>query len=135
MHVELLAAELYLRQGEISQARSAAREALRLARNGRLLQEQALAQRVLGQCACARGAFGEAERLLLLSIHSLEEIEATLELARSRLALAEVQAARARAAGHRPDSRAGELLLQARAAFAACGALWDLAQADRLAAT
>jgi tetratricopeptide (TPR) repeat protein len=131
LNASLVEAELHLCQGALDQARKTAEEALRLATDRSLPREEALARRLLGQCALAGGRVSEAEGELGRSLALLTEKGMVLEAARTRLALAEVLV-RASSGGIPAEARL--LLAEARAQFAASGAARDLAEAERLEA-
>jgi hypothetical protein len=128
----LVRAELHLRGGAVGEAERAAEDLVCLARaQGRRLAE-ALAWRLRGQCALARGAPTDAEPYLRLALATQSELGAALEAARTRLVLAEALAAGADTSGIRDEARA--LLAEACTQFAMNGAAPDLARAERLAA-
>jgi hypothetical protein len=129
--VTMLTAELHLHQGLLGEAQTAAEEVLHLGTGGKQGWEMALAHRLMGQCARTRGLPPSAEEHLRAALVLFVEMGADLEAARTRAALAEVLMAG-------PDPRnsldeAHRLVAEARAAFVACGAVWDARQAEGLA--
>ena len=126
----LLSAEVHLRQGMLAGAQVAAEKALGLATGQQRRWEEAVARRLVGQCALAQGSPGDAEAHLRASLALLTEIGAALEAARTRLALAEalVQAAQS----PRISEGARTLLAEAQAQFASSGAALDLAEAEQV---
>jgi hypothetical protein len=90
----LIQAELSLSLGALDEAAAAARAALSLAERGRTHREEALARRLLGQCAQADGNLTEAEEQLRQALAIFEEIGALLERDRTQLALAGALTAR-----------------------------------------
>jgi hypothetical protein len=113
-------------------AQHAAEAAWRLAHDTGLGQEEALAERLLGECARAQDDVAAAEARLRSALEHQVAMGTALEAARTRLVLAQTVMARA-AAGEIPQE-AREHLAAAQAQFAVSGAAWDLAQAERLAA-
>lgn len=105
-----------------------------MAKDGGWRREAAQAQRLLGQCALAGGAFADATPHFRAALDVLIEISAALEADRTRLALAEALETDA-AMGHRSDGsdEVSTLLAQARTGFATRGAAWDLARAEQIA--
>jgi hypothetical protein len=118
-------------QGSLDTALTAVQEALRLARQGGYRREEALAQRLLGDHALATTTPAAAEAHLRTALAMLDEMGATLEAARTRLALATALASGADRPGVPPAALT--LLAQARESLSDAGALWDLDQAERLA--
>jgi tetratricopeptide (TPR) repeat protein len=128
----LVTAELRLRQGSRpAEARAAAEEALRLARENQGHREEALARCLLGRCALREGDPAGAEGHLRAALHQQVERGAALEAARTRLVLAEALWAQGER-GNMPDE-ARTALAEARAQFAASMALLDLAEAEQVA--
>ncbi|HWE62871.1 MAG TPA: tetratricopeptide repeat protein, partial [Chloroflexota bacterium] len=137
-HVMLATAEAQLcrismAQGSLETALPVVQEALRLARQGGYRREEALAQRLLGLHALAEARPAAAEAPLRAALTMLEEMGATLEVARTRLALADALARRARRSAIPPEALT--LLALARVTFATVGAAWDLSEAEHLAAS
>jgi tetratricopeptide (TPR) repeat protein len=130
VQARLLAAEWHLRLGEASAAQALAEEALQLAARYQTAREEALAHRVLAQCAGARGLAIEAEARLRTALALLSERGIALEAARTALLLAETLAA-GRDNGTVPDE-ARTLLTEAQAQFASSGAALDLERARQL---
>jgi hypothetical protein len=129
----LAMAELSLAQAPgdgaaLYRARVAAEEALRLAAGQDRRREEALARRLLGQCALAGGAPAEAEVHLRAALEMLDAMGARLEAARTRRALAETLLAEVGT----NSEEAQQLIAGARVQFASSGASLDLAQAVRL---
>jgi tetratricopeptide (TPR) repeat protein len=113
-------------------ARSATEAARQLAQEAGLRQEEALAARLLGQCALAQDRLAEAAAHLRAALALQEAMGTALEAARTRVVLAEALSARA-ATGEVP-AEARQLRSAAQAQFARSGAALDLAQAEQLAA-
>src|SRR5262249_17863888 len=90
MQVTVLNAELHLRQGLLGEAQTAAEEVLHLGTGGKQSWEMALAHRLMGQCARARGLPPSAEEHLRAALALFVEMGAVLEAARTRAVLAEV---------------------------------------------
>jgi tetratricopeptide (TPR) repeat protein len=133
VHVALLTAELRL-LGDASVACMAVRpatEALRRATQGQMRREQALAHRLLGQCALVGGALVEAEMHLRSALTMLGEMGAALDAARAATLLAETIAAGAN--GGRVPHEACRLEAEAQTCFNTRGATLDAAWAARLA--
>ena len=127
----LVEAEARLYAGASAGALAVAEEALQLAESGRWIREEALARRLRGQWLIAHGdrAGGEAELRRALAL--LTEMGATLEAARTALALAALPGAE----DDVPWSAERRTLLeQAQATIIACGATWDQDRARRLQA-
>jgi hypothetical protein len=128
----LAIAELRLCQGAPLEAQAAVEEVLQLAIDKEHRRQEALARRLLGQCALVGGDSVRAEAYLRTALAMQTEMGAALEAARTRLALAEAVVAGAQA-GHIPEE-ARTLLAEARAGFAACGAAGDLNRVEQLVA-
>jgi tetratricopeptide (TPR) repeat protein len=129
----LLSADLQLQQGAIAEARATAEQALQLAAGAQSACDEGRARRLLGRCLLAGGAFGEAMAHVQTSLQVFERLGADLELARTRLALAEALAMGDVTTGEQSSlAEAQALVAAARSCFAERGAAWDLAQADRL---
>jgi tetratricopeptide (TPR) repeat protein len=128
----LATAELQLYQGALLAAQAAAEETLQLAIDAEHRWEEALARRLLGQCALARCVPAEADVHLRTALAMQREMGAALEAARTRLLLAEAEVAVAQT-GCIPE-KARTLLAEARAGFSSCRAALDLAQAEQIAA-
>jgi len=126
----LATAELQLYQGALPAAQAAAEEALRLATDTEHHREEALARGLLGQCALASDAPADADAHLRAVLAMQMEMGATLEAARTRLALAEAVLAGAQT-GCIPEE-ARMLLAQSRAQFLASGAVRDLRDVERV---
>jgi tetratricopeptide (TPR) repeat protein/transcriptional regulator with XRE-family HTH domain len=133
MEGTLLTAELHLRQGALPEAQATAEEALGLAMTGQRRREEALAHRLLGQCAQARGAHDEAAGHLRTALALLEAMGAALEAARTRAALAVTLAAPAGEGTMPVEARS--LLAAAIAQFATSGAALDRTQAEQVSAS
>jgi tetratricopeptide (TPR) repeat protein len=135
----LLEARLALGQATLSgeqrawtHARSATEAALQLAQEAGLHQEEALAARLLGQCALAQDRLAEAEVHLRAALERQEAMGTALEAARTRVVLAEALIARAAMVEIPEEAR--QLLSEAQAQFSKSGAALDLARAEDLAA-
>ncbi len=126
-HVELL-----LCRQEVAAAREAAMAAAQRATVEGRRSDEAIARRLLGQCALAQGEHAVAEGHLRIALALQTEIGAALEGARTRLVLASTLMCRTDQRGIGEEAHA--LLTAARSQFIASGALLDLAQADQLAA-
>jgi hypothetical protein len=133
---QLLTAEFHLAQraahevSPLDQARAAASEALRLAQGmGRPLDE-ALAYRLLGQCALAGGDANAAVTHLRTAQAMQTERGAALEAARTRLALAEALVAVSGSESF--PSQARTLLNETCVQFSASGAALDRLRAAQL---
>jgi hypothetical protein len=113
-------------------AQVAAEKALGLATSQQRRWEEAVAWRLLGQCALAQGCPGDAEAHLRASLALLTEIGAALEAARTRLTLAAALVMAAQSP--RIPEEARTLLAEAQAQFITSGAALDLAQAEQIAA-
>jgi tetratricopeptide (TPR) repeat protein/transcriptional regulator with XRE-family HTH domain len=147
-HAQVLAAELHLADGRLSEAETAAEDARRLAAGGtvhRLKRAirgvptahqgrplQAQAQRLLGLCAVQQGRGAEGVTHLRAALALQLELGAALEAARTRLLLAEALAEATEAV--RVPAEALTLLGEAHAQFATSGAAPDLARAEYLSA-
>jgi tetratricopeptide (TPR) repeat protein len=132
VRLRLLAAELSLQQGTLREAETAAEDVVRVARADRIRLVEAQGRRAQGQCALLRGDPAQAETHLRAALALFDEMDAALEGARTRRALAE-----ALIAGHSEGGMPQEghtLLAQAQAQFATSGAALDLAKAEHLAA-
>jgi len=129
VQVTLLTAVLRRRQGAHAEARTDAEEALRVAVARGRRREDAQARRLLGECARVEGDLVAAEIHLRAALALETSAGAMLEAARTRLALAKALGR----GGHRPGE-ALALLHEARARFAAAGAMDDLVRAERVAA-
>jgi transcriptional regulator with XRE-family HTH domain/tetratricopeptide (TPR) repeat protein len=137
----LFTAMLHLRQGALPEARAAAEEVRRMAVGGGWRRHDALARRLLGQCALARGVYDEAGDHLRAALALQIEDGAHLEAARTRLALArtywrmDASAAPPPGAGSANDTGvlALTLLMEARTGFVASGAALDVTTADAVA--
>ncbi len=133
----LFTAMLRLRQGAVPEARAAAEEARRMAVGGGWRRHDAMAQRLLGQCALARGDYGEAEGYLRAALVLQIKDGARLEAARTRLALAQMYARATPwgggGAANDTPVLALELLTEARTSFVASRAALDVAAADAIA--
>jgi hypothetical protein len=128
LQATLLTAELHLCRGAVPQAQAAAAEALRLSTESGRQREEALARRLLGQCALAGRDVATAETQLRSAVDLLTAGEMALEAARTRRVLA--RALIAGSQGEAGPAEARALLAAARAGFVACGAALDLAQAE-----
>ena len=127
----LLEAEAYMRWGTLAEARAKAEEALHYATTVGRKREEALARRLLGQCAQARGAYAESEVHLRAALALLTEMGAALEVARTRALLAETLAAQAD--GEPIPAEARALPSEALVQFTASRAALDLARAEQMA--
>ncbi|MDB5058677.1 MAG: tetratricopeptide repeat protein, partial [Chloroflexi bacterium] len=109
--------------GHMPEAIAAAQLALRLAVHGRFRREEALAQRLLGQCTLATGDATAAIRLLRGACALFEEIGARVEHSRTQLVLAEVLSCQSAQPEHAfLQGEADELKATALACLAAHGA-------------
>jgi hypothetical protein len=138
MTAALLTAETYVHtsgdeHSAIVQAQAATEEVLRLATGSGRRREEALALRLLGQCALVQGTPAEAVPHLRASLRLLDEAGMALEAARTRLVLAQALAI-GTATGEIP-AEAATLLGEAQAQFVTSGAALDLAQAKQYAMT
>ncbi len=124
----LTMSEFRLHQNLAPESRTAADTGGRLARDHGLRREEGIAHRLSGQAALAEGNTEGATTRLRASVELLESIDARLELARSRVALA--RALHASDAGS--SSQADHLLASARDTFAESGASADQAEAEEL---
>jgi hypothetical protein len=136
LQAALLAAELQLGEiaagrGSVARALPCVEEALGLARAGHRRREEAVARRLLGQCALTVGDAAAAEAHLRTALTMLTEMGAVLEAARTRLALAAALTAAVGAEGI--PAAACSLLNEAQAQFAESGAGLDVVQAQQLA--
>jgi tetratricopeptide (TPR) repeat protein len=133
LQMMLVTCELRLRQGTLAEARAAAEEALQLATDGGRRADEAVARRLLGQCALAMGRPGDAEVHLRRALERQMELDAALEAARTRLVLTEALVA-ASGTATSVCAEAWTLTAEAQAQFAASGAALDLAAAARMVA-
>jgi DNA-binding SARP family transcriptional activator len=128
----LLRAEVLLTAADEGAARESAAEALNLAREISLPRHIAVAMRLLGRCAAKSGELDSAKSLLLHSLRSLQALGASIEVARTQQAMAEILLE----AGMAGDQDVADMCLAAISAFEAAGARWDAAEAagmhDRL---
>ena len=117
-------------QGGLERAEDLVSEGLRLSTQGGYRREEALAHRLAARCSLLRHEIDEAETHLKVALTIQTEMGAVLEVARTRLLLAEVF-----------DRREGpvfnvkeaiRLIAQARESFLAVGAQWDLGLAKRM---
>jgi hypothetical protein len=113
-------------------AQAAAEAALLRATDQGRRFDEALARRLRGQCALARGDNPVAESDLRTALALQTEIGADLEGARTRLALAVMLIHGV--VWETTTEEAQALLAAARSQFAASGAQLDLARAEQLAA-
>jgi tetratricopeptide (TPR) repeat protein len=95
-------AEAALGAGEYAEAEARGLQALALARELTMRNEEGNTLRVLGQIHAAQQQWPEAEQLLNESLYALEEARDTYEAARTRLALAHVYCAHGRCEAARP---------------------------------
>jgi hypothetical protein len=133
LQARLLTAELHLLRGtpdSVGEAWAAAEEVERWALRQGYRREEALARRLLGQCALAGGSPAAAAVHLRAALEMLDAIGARLEAARTRRALAETLLV---AAGARSEE-ARQLIADAQVQFASSGASLDLAEAEPLIA-
>jgi class 3 adenylate cyclase/tetratricopeptide (TPR) repeat protein len=89
-------AEAALAAGALAEAERQGQQALALARELTMRNEEGNALRVLGQVRAAQQQWPDAERLLNDSLYALEEARDTYETTRTRLALAQVFCAQQR---------------------------------------
>jgi tetratricopeptide (TPR) repeat protein len=121
-------AEAALGAGEYAEAEARGLQALALARELTMRNEEGNTLRVLGQIHAAQQQWPEAEQLLNESLYALEEARDTYEAARTRLALAHVYCAHGRCEAARP------WLEQCLEVFAQLEAQLDLSAARALQA-
>ncbi len=119
-------AEAAMAAGEYAEAETQAQQALAVARELTMRNEEGTAQRVLGQVRAAQQQWPEAEQLLNDSLYALEEARDTYEAARTRLALAHIRCAQGPCAGALP------LIDQCVEVFTRLNAQLDLAAAQTL---
>jgi tetratricopeptide (TPR) repeat protein len=127
----LVQAEARLHEGAITGALAAAKEALHLSRAGGWSREEALARRLVGQCDTAEGDLAQAEAQFRHALALLTGMGATLETARTCLALASLLGT---AGGVSRQDEREALFAQAWAVVVASGAAWDRDQAQRIQA-
>ena len=121
--VALLAAQLHLLKGAVAEATRLATEAVQEVHAQGRRSHEALARRVLGQCALAADHPSEAEALLRAALALQMDAGLALEVARTRLVLADALVTGAQ--GTIPDE-ARTLLADALAQFSASGAQRDM---------
>jgi hypothetical protein len=117
-------------QGDLEAAGELVTEGLRLSTQGGYRREEALAHRLAARFSMLRHELAEAETHLRLALTIMTEIGAVLEVARTRLVLAEVS--NSREGPNYNVKEAIRLIAQARESFLAVGAKWDLGQAKRM---
>jgi class 3 adenylate cyclase/predicted ATPase len=121
-------AEAALGAGEYAEAEAQGQQALTLARELTMRNEEGNALRVLGQVCAAQQQWSDAEALLNDSLYALEEARDTYEAARTRLALAQARCAQ------RQCREALSLIDQCVEVFSRLNAQLDLAAAQTLQA-
>ncbi len=122
-------AELYLDRNMVARAADAADRAFFDASQAGRRFDVALAQRLLGRCAAAGGASRPAVTHLATARDLFRTLGAKVEVARTEILLAQLLMRLPHLGG---DDDAACLAEQACACFAAAGASWDLANAQRL---
>ena len=123
-----LLGEALLAAGHLERAHAAATEALSIARAGGWLVAVGYAERATGRIALKEGRLDDAEAALEESLRTFATIEARAQVAHSRVALAELRAARGDKHGTATELRA------AHALFAHMRAPRLVERAQRLAA-
>jgi class 3 adenylate cyclase/predicted ATPase len=120
-------AEAALALGEITEAETQAQQALALARELTMRNEEGNVLRVLGEIHAAQQQYDAAEQCLHDSLYALEEAHDTYEAARTRLAVAKVRHAQGRPVTELPE------LTQCLDVFKRLDAQLDLQTAQELA--
>jgi hypothetical protein len=120
-------------EGALAEAKAAAETAVGMARDRGQLLHEALAWRLVGQCANACSDAAEAEAQLRAALAIQVDLGAALEAARTRLALAHTLLA-GTGNGSIPDE-AQVLVAEAQTRFLGSGCAGDLAQAQWLLST
>jgi DNA-binding SARP family transcriptional activator/tetratricopeptide (TPR) repeat protein len=124
----LLQSDLQLATDMIAEARASASDAMDLAGEINLPRHIAIAKRLLGQCAWRSGDLEAARSRLYDSLRSLRTLGASLEVARTQIALAAILIE----AGLPEEQEAVDLCSAATAAFEAAGAHLDTVATARV---